>query len=131
MGVGVMVVNLKEHIKELEERHTGLEVRKSREELDKILADDFFEIGSSGYMFDKKECLETGVVLTEMSLHNHEIYPLSSDVVLSTYFVVDKTRNRNTLRSSIWKFIDGRWQLYFHQGTISPLQLNDVLKGIK
>lgn len=129
MGVGVLDVNLKEHIKELEERHTGLEVRKSPEELDKILADDFFEIGSSGYMFDKKECLESGVVLTEMSLHNHEIYPLSSDVVLSTYFVVDKTRNRNTLRSSIWKFIDGRWQLYFHQGTISPLKLSDVLKG--
>jgi hypothetical protein len=124
-----MDANLKEHIKELEERHTGLEVRKSREELDKILADDFFEIGSSGYMFNKKECLESGVVLTEMSLHNHEIYPLSSDVVLSTYFVVDKTRNRNTLRSSIWKLINGRWQLYFHQGTISTLQLNDVLKG--
>lgn len=126
-----MEVNLKEHIKELEERHTGLEVRKSHEELDKILADDFFEIGSSGYMFDKKECLESGVVLTEMSLHNHEIYPLSSEVVLSTYFVVDKTRNRNTLRSSIWKLIDGRWQLYFHQGTISPLQLNDVIKSSK
>ncbi|MGM0789779.1 MAG: DUF4440 domain-containing protein [Bacillota bacterium] len=124
-----MDVNLKKLIKELEERHTGLEVRTNLEELDKLLADDFFEIGSSGYMFDKKECLETGVVLTEMSLHNHEIYPLSSDVVLSTYFVVDKTRNRNTLRSSIWKLIDGRWQLYFHQGTISPLQLRDVLKG--
>ena len=123
-----MDVNLKEHIKELEKRHTGLEVRNSRKELDKILADDFFEIGSSGYMFDKKECLESGVVLTEMSLYNHEIYPLSSDVVLSTYFVVDKTRNRNTLRSSIWKLIDGRWQLYFHQGTITPLQLQDVLK---
>ncbi|MGD6880038.1 DUF4440 domain-containing protein [Bacillus infantis] len=124
-----MDVNLKKLIKELEERHTGLEVRTNREELDKLLADDFFEIGSSGYMFDKKECLESGVVLTEMSLHNHEINPLSSDVVLSTYFVVDKTRNRNTLRSSIWKLIDGRWQLYFHQGTISPLQLRDVLKG--
>lgn len=123
-----MDVNLKEHLKTLEERHTGLEVRKSREELDKILADDFFEIGSSGYMFDKKECLETGVVFTEMSLHNYEIYPLAPNVVLSTYFIVDKTRSRNTLRSSIWKFIDGRWQLYFHQGTISPLQLNEVLK---
>ena len=73
-----MDVNLKEHLKELEESHIRLEVRKSREELNKILADDFFEIGSSGYMFDKKECLETGVVLTEMSLHNYQIYPLPS-----------------------------------------------------
>lgn len=120
--------NLKEHLKELEERHTNLEVRNNSKELDHILADDFFEIGSSGYMFSKKECLESGVVLTEMTLHNYEIYSLASDVVLSTYFIVDKTRNRNTLRSSIWKYIDGSWQLYFHQGTITQLQLHDVMK---
>ncbi|MBT2640591.1 MULTISPECIES: DUF4440 domain-containing protein [unclassified Bacillus (in: firmicutes)] len=126
-----MEANLKEHLKALEESHTGLEVRTSREKLDEILSDQFFEIGSSGYIFDKKECLETGVVLTEMSLHNYEIYPLASNIVLSTYFIVDKTRNRNTLRSSIWKLIDGRWQLYFHQGTITPLELREVLKENK
>ncbi|MEH7225272.1 DUF4440 domain-containing protein [Bacillus sp. JJ1566] len=120
---------LKQHLKELEEMHTNIEVRKSREELDKILADEFFEIGSSGYMFDKKECLESGVALTEMSLHNYEIYPLAPDVVLTTYFIVDKTRNRNTLRSSIWKLIDGRWQLFFHQGTITTLKLSEVLRS--
>ncbi|WP_371514475.1 hypothetical protein [Solibacillus sp. R5-41] len=82
-------------------------------------------------MYDKKECLETGVVLTEMSLHNYEIYPLAPDVVFATYFIVDKTRNRNTLRSSIWKLIDSRWQLFLHQGTISRLQLSEVLKDTK
>ena len=128
-GANGMDNDLKKHLKELEERHTNLEVRKSREELDNILADDFFEIGSSGYMFNKKDCLESGVVLTEMTLHNYEIYPLAADIVLSTYYIMDKTRNRNTLRSSIWKKIDGRWQLFFHQGTITPLQLNEILKG--
>ncbi|MEH7385297.1 DUF4440 domain-containing protein [Bacillus sp. JJ1521] len=118
---------LKQHLKELEEMHTNIEVRKSREKLGEILADDFFEIGSSGYMIDKRECLESGSALTDMSLHNYEIYPLAPDVVLTTYFIVDKTRNRNTLRSSIWKRIDGSWQLYFHQGTITPLQLSEVL----
>ncbi|MBK3494050.1 DUF4440 domain-containing protein [Viridibacillus sp. YIM B01967] len=125
-----MLKNLKEHLQSLEESHTGLEVRMSRERLDEILSADFFEIGSSGYMYDKKECLETGVVLAEMKIHNYEIYPLSNDLTLSTYFLVDTTRNRNTLRSSIWKFIDGRWQLYFHQGTITPLQLNDFIKTL-
>ena len=124
-------MNLKEQLLQLEESHTRMEVRQSREKLDEILADEFFEIGSSGFMYDKEECLETGVVLTEMTLHNYEIYPLAEGVVLATYFIVDKTRNRNTLRSSIWKFIDGRWQLYFHQGTITPLQLSDVLKESK
>lgn len=119
---------LKKHIRQLEESHTTLENRKSVEFLGEILADDFFEIGSSGYFFNKAECLETGVVLTDMTLFNHEVYPLAEGVVLSTYFVRDETRNRNTLRSSIWKMIDGRWQLYFHQGTITPLQVSDIVK---
>lgn len=125
-----MMDNLKEHLQQLEESHTGLEVRMSRARLDEILADDFFEIGSSGFMYDKKECLETGVVLSEMKLHNYEIYPLAHDIVLATYFLVDTTRERNTLRSSIWKFIDGKWQLYFHQGTITPLQLNSFISNL-
>jgi hypothetical protein len=124
-----MAETLKEQLQKLEESHIGLEVRTSMEKLDEILADEFFEIGSSGFMYDKQECLETGLVLTEMKLYNYEIYPLADDVVLSTYFIVDTTRNRNTLRSSIWKLIAGRWRLYFHQGTITPLQLQDVLKS--
>ncbi len=123
-----MMEELKAHLKELEERHTNLEIRKSREELDKILADEFFEIGSSGYMYNKKECLQMGVVFTEMNLHNYEIYPLAEGIVLSTYYIRDETRDRNTLRSSIWKMIDGRWQLYFHQGTITPLELHEIRK---
>ncbi|MBH0229708.1 DUF4440 domain-containing protein [Halobacillus yeomjeoni] len=119
--------DLLEKIKNLEESHLSLHVRSSSEKLGEILADDFFEIGSSGVMFDRKECLEKGVVLSDMTLHNYEIQLLSEDVVLSTYFIEDKTRDRNTLRSSIWKRIDGRWQLYFHQGTITQLQVKDVL----
>ncbi len=123
-----MDLNLKEQLRKLEESHLALEIRRNRDKLDQLLADEFFEIGSSGYMFNKQECLKTGVDLDEMSLHNYEIYPLAQDVVLTTYFIINKTRNRNTLRSSIWKLIDGRWQLYFHQGTITPLQLSDVHK---
>ncbi|AYA75741.1 DUF4440 domain-containing protein [Bacillus sp. Y1] len=121
-------MNLKEHLRQLEESHINLDIRRSKEKLDEILADDFFEIGSSGTMFTKKECLVTGVVLTEMTLHNYEIHPLANDVVLSTYFIKDTTRNRNTLRSSIWKLIDGRWQLYFHQGTITNQEPDELKK---
>nr|WP_144927236.1 DUF4440 domain-containing protein [Paenibacillus bovis] len=118
--------NLKQHLKDLEESHIALNIRNDPDKLANILADDFMEIGSSGYIYDKKDCLEFGVVLTEMSLHNYEIHPLAKDVVLATYLIVDKTRERNTLRSSIWKYIDGKWQLYFHQGTITQLQITDT-----
>ncbi|MDV2582045.1 nuclear transport factor 2 family protein [Alkalibacillus haloalkaliphilus] len=119
--------NLKNHLQQLEESHINLKVRQSIEQLDRILADDFLEISSSGKMYGKKECLEDGVVLTEMTLHNYEIRPLTSDVVLSTYYIVDHTRGRKTFRSSIWKFIDGRWQFYFHQGTLTQLELEDLV----
>lgn len=123
--------NLKEHLQALEEKHTSITVRSDSEKLDEILADDFFEIGSSGYYYTKKDCLDTGVVLTEMTLHDYEIYPLASDVVLATYYIQDKTRNRNTLRSSIWKLIDGRWQLHFHQGTITKMTLSELMNDKK
>ncbi|EIT83851.1 hypothetical protein A374_18524 [Fictibacillus macauensis ZFHKF-1] len=122
-----MEPTLKDHLQALEESHLKIDVRKNSTKLAELLADTFFEIGSSGYRYDKKDCLETGVVLTEMSLHNYEIHLLASDVVLATYFIVDRTRSRNTFRSSIWKVIDDRWQLYFHQGTITPLLLREVL----
>ena len=121
-------MDLEQHIKMLEKSHLKPDVRESVEKLDEILADAFFEIGSSGFIYDKKECLESGVVISEMSLHNFKMYPLADGVVLTTYFIVDTTRNRNSYRSSIWKLIDGRWQLYFHQGTISPLSLEEALK---
>nr|WP_242947776.1 hypothetical protein [Desulfosporosinus lacus] len=46
---------------------------------------------------------------------------LAPDVVLATYRAVKSNESReemrNSLRSSIWKFLDGRWQMVFHQGT--------------
>ncbi|GAA0479680.1 DUF4440 domain-containing protein [Salinibacillus aidingensis] len=118
--------DLKQQLKALEEKHINLEVRKNRDQLDRILSDDFFEIGSSGRIFGKKECLESGVALTEMTIHNYEIYPLAAGAVLSIYYIRDNTRKRNTLRSSIWKQINGRWQLYFHQGTNTDLKIGDI-----
>ncbi|KIL43315.1 nuclear transport factor 2 family protein [Jeotgalibacillus campisalis] len=119
---------LRNQFRELEEWHINTEVRKSKEELDKILANDFFEIGSSGRMFTKQECLDDGVSQAEMSIHQYEIHPLSESLVLSTYLIANHTRKRNTLRSSIWKKIDGRWQLFFHQGTVTNSKITDVIR---
>lgn len=121
-----MEISLKSHLRMLEEKHISIEVRKSREELDEVLADDFFEIGSSGYLCNKKDCLDDGVELSDMRIYHYDIHPLSADVVLATYVIDNKTINRHTLRSSIWKHIDGRWQLYFHQGTITSMQMNEI-----
>ncbi|MCK0472931.1 DUF4440 domain-containing protein [Halalkalibacter sp. APA_J-10(15)] len=110
---------LKAHLKELEESHLMPEIRTSSEKLDRLLTDDFFEFGSSGSVIHKEDCVgEEGVEVRELSLRDFEIHPMSSKAILTTYRVRDETRKQDTLRSSIWKHIDGRWQMFFHQGTI-------------
>ena len=49
---------------------------------------------------------------------------LAPGVVLVTYRIARRTASdeppQHLLRSSIWKLIDGQWQIVFHQGTLSP-----------
>lgn len=111
--------SLVEHIRELEEQLLKPEIRTNAAELDRLLADDFFEYGSSGSVCYKKDCVvEGGISVREMLLYDFQIHPLAADTVLATYRLEDRTRMRQSLRSSIWKYIDGRWQMFFHQGTL-------------
>lgn len=110
--------NLKDHIKQLEEKLLNPEVRSSRVELKKLLADDFFEFGSSGRILYKNEDIaDDGIGIVRMNLSNFEIHPLSDDIVLATYRIFNENTNQHSLRSSIWKLNDGLWKMVFHQGT--------------
>lgn len=108
---------LKEHIYQLEERLLQPEIRSSPEEIAKLLAEEFFEFGSSGNVWYKEDFTSTGLSIRKMTIHDFAINYLAPDVVLTTYRIVDETSLQHTLRSSIWKHIDGRWQMFFHQGT--------------
>lgn len=111
---------LKNHLLELEQQLLDTETRTDPIELDKLLADDFFEFGSSGNIWYKRDFVGgEGLSVRKMILSNFEIYPLSDESVLATYLIKDETRKLNTLRSSSWKLVDGRWQMFFHQGTIT------------
>lgn len=107
--------------RELEEHHLNPKVRKNPKQLlADILADNFFEIGSSGRFIYRDECLvDEGIGEWEVVMTDFKVHPLSEDIVLTTYHIKNKTLVRNTLRSSIWKRIDDRWQMVFHQGTPS------------
>jgi hypothetical protein len=52
-----------------------------------------------------------------MRLSDFDIYPLSGDVVLTTYKIFNEEKMQYSLRSSIWKCKDTKWQMVFHQGT--------------
>jgi len=103
-------------LRDLEERLLLPSVRASPDEVEPLLADEFIEFGSSGRIYDKEQIIlllqqEQGrarCTLTDFSARR-----LAADVVLVTYRVVES----RTIRSSIWRLVDGRWCMVFHQGT--------------
>ena len=111
----------------LEESLLSAEGRASPELIDRLLGEDFQEIGSSGDTFGKREAL---ALLAEEARDGHvyaratsdwTIRGLATGVALVTYKVarLDRTEGSTavSLRSSVWVFRDRRWQMIFHQGT--------------
>ncbi|SFN06564.1 hypothetical protein SAMN05192571_11434 [Pleomorphomonas diazotrophica] len=105
------------------------EVRRSPDAVRALLADEFIEFGSSGRIYDKASIIEAlaGEPAAEAALIpdvlDFAACPIAPDVVLVTYRSSrrpDGAAARTTLRSSIWKLTDGRWQMLFHQGTVVP-----------
>ncbi|MEI5906011.1 DUF4440 domain-containing protein [Bacillus spongiae] len=114
------ITTLRNHLLELEQELLQPNTRTTPAKLDSLLADNFFEFGSSGNIWYKQDSAGgEGLSVRDMTLSHFEIFPLAEDAVLATYRIQDKTRMVNTLRSSIWKLIDGKWQMFFHQGTIT------------
>ena len=117
--------SLLEHIREREERLLQPEVRRSRENLEELLADDFTEFASDGAAYTKAQVIDAlqSELPSERSFTDFRLVALAEDVVLSTYRSTrrgDALREPvESLRSSIWKRRNDRWQMIFHQGTRS------------
>ncbi|MEK4425265.1 nuclear transport factor 2 family protein [Solibacillus sp. FSL K6-1523] len=110
--------SLKEQLFQLEEKLLKPEIRISNDELTNLLADSFFEFGSSGKVLYKNESVgEMNLGIVQMEMSDFEIHPLSEEIVLTTYRIYNAMTEQHSLRSSIWKLIDGRWKMHFHQGT--------------
>jgi len=111
-----------EFLFQLEQKLLDPATRKNREELELLLAENFQEFGSSGRTYTRETTIN--LLAKEQSADilakDFKSLELSADVVLVTY----KTQHRQqgltvsaSLRSSIWKRIENKWQMVFHQGT--------------
>ena len=114
-------------LRTLEERLLHPAVRCSADRVAGLLAEDFVEFGSSGRAYDKAQVV-AGLARehrqgppVERTAHDLRVRMLAEGVALVTYRAVRRQPDAQTLRSSIWTVIDGRWQMLFHQGTPIPL----------
>lgn len=88
-----------------------------------LLADDFVEFGSSGNRWNKTEVvgLLRQAPAVRVTISEMRATRLDEAVFLITYRACrDGDPKVYSLRSSIWQFRSGRWQISFHQGT--PVQ---------
>jgi hypothetical protein len=132
----IMRLNLEEHImrgdysqeallRELEERLLQPALRKSAQVVADLLADEFIEFGSSGRVFNKQQIIENlqNEPPTQRAIVEFNTSVLAAGVVLVTYRMVKYNlageEPAYSLRSSIWKLIDDRWKIVFHQGTLT------------
>ena len=116
--------DIKEIIQALEEKLLQPEVRKSAEELNHLLSDNFREFGSSGRVFNKQQILAdlASETTARFVMGDFALTELSQGVVLATYKVIRSSENEletHSLRSSIWRKTGEVWQMVFHQGTKS------------
>jgi hypothetical protein len=106
------------HFFELETSLHKKQVRNSTESTSALLADGFVEFGSSGRVWNKASIIESmrrKAVDQQVTVEDFAARELAADVVLLTY--ISRKSGGSTLRSSIWKRCEGRWQMIFHQGT--------------
>jgi len=97
----------------------------TRRDLEAMTADDFWEVGASGRVYDRATALDVverryadppydpmaGLVVSDFGCR-----PLSADTWLVTYHLMQD--ERATRRSSIWRRTPTAWQLVYHQGTV-------------
>lgn len=120
--------DITETIRLLEERLLKSSVRRSASDLSELLADDFVEYGRSGRALTRQQVIE-GLRLessVQLTMSDFEVKTLAHGVILATYCATRHEPNgiqSVSLRSSIWKLIDGRWQIIFHQGTPTSTKL--------
>ena len=102
---------------ELERSLLTTAVRTDPDALARLLHPQWQEIGASGRLMDREETL-TSLGPIDVSLDVVNVEKLADDVVLLVWRAIGD--RRSTLRSSIWKRENGRWQQIFHQGTREP-----------
>jgi hypothetical protein len=118
------VLDIKEILLALEHELLSSQVRASHARLDELLAPALVEFGSSGRIYDKRSmihALTQAASMEDYQVDDFTVVTASEDTALVTYSCQIRSAGgdlvRLSNRSSLWKLLDGRWQMVFHQGT--------------
>ena len=94
-------------------------IRKDKDKLAQLIAEDFEEVGQSGRKFNKTDIIAS-LIDEDSNDDTYETTDFSAEqvaeaVVIVKYKTVKQTKT--ALRCSIWVLNPNGWQLKYHQGT--------------
>lgn len=95
----------------------------TRDDFEKMTAEDFWETGASGRIYSRRFVLDE-LEKRFSALHEDvwetsgfECRRLAEDVYLLTYTLL-QNRTRLTRRATIWQKTNEGWKIVYHQGTV-------------
>ncbi|MBN8827965.1 MAG: DUF4440 domain-containing protein [Sphingobacteriia bacterium] len=97
---------------------------KTKEDILNQICDEFWEVGASGTVYTIDDAI--GTLLERYNDPNYEdiwetsdfkVTEISEGNYLLTYILV-QNHTRRTRRSTIWRKVNGRWKILYHQGTV-------------
>ena len=94
----------------------------SREDLLNMTAEDFWEIGASGAVYDRDFVIATLLQRyqtpepDDWSCSDFTIRQLAQDLYQLNYVL--QQPDRRTRRTTLWRKTNEAWQIVFHQGTV-------------
>ena len=97
------------------------EVRSNRVALDRLLADDFIEFGSSGNKYTKRDILErvpNTQEKIEYEVSDFTVDSPSDNIAIATFKTEKTTEGKDKVvaeRSSHWRNTNKGWQMFLHQ----------------
>jgi len=108
-----------------ERESLSLACRADAARLDRLLAPDFHEFGSSGAEFGYEGTAARVAAATDpdgepITVENLRGWLLADGLVMLKY--VAEVQGRRANRTSLWRRTpDGHWQIFHHQGTLAGL----------
>ena len=112
--------SLESMILQFEKDFFDAEFCSSRVNLENRLSVDFHEYGKSGVIHNRDRTIDMLLNLQnnrDITINNFSATLLDENVVIVHYLSHETNTAQYTLRTSIWKFEDGFWKMFFHQGT--------------
>lgn len=111
-----------EELKSREPIFHRAEFDTTRADFERMMAEDFWEVGASGRRYSKEFILaelqrrDAGEHANQWEAHDFHCRKLAENLYLLTYTLLQG--ERKTRRATIWQKTPAAWKIVFHQGTI-------------